>query len=54
MVPGQTHTNLIFDAVFPIACRDSDEALAEKIRTIVKENWPECNAVVKIDRNYVL
>lgn len=54
MVPGQTHTNLIFDAVFPPNVKDSDEALAEKVQQLVKENWPDYNAVVHIDRSYVL
>ncbi len=54
MVPGETHTNLIFDAVFPIECKDSDEVLIKKINELVSQNWPGYNAVVKIDRNYVL
>lgn len=52
MVPGTTHTNFIFDAVFPVTVRDSDEELTEKIQALLRENWPDCCAVVKIDRDY--
>lgn len=52
MVPGNTHTNLIFDAVFPVTVKDSDSELAKKVQELIKESWPECIAVVKIDRDY--
>ena len=54
MVPGTTHTNLIFDAVFPVDCKDSDEVLKARIDALIKDSWPQYNTVVKIDRNYVL
>lgn len=53
IVPGPTHKNLIFDAVLPQTVRDSDSQLAESIRAIVNSTWPECYAVVSIDREYV-
>ena len=53
MVPGPTHTNLIFDAVVPADYSGKDEELAEKIRQIVNSTWPDRYAVVHIDRSYL-
>ena len=53
MVPGPTHTNMIFDAVFPAADPRKDEELAAQVRALVNNTWPERFAVVNIDRSYV-
>jgi len=53
MVPGPTHTNLIFDAVVPADFPMSDEMLKCQISRIVGENWKKHYAVVSIDRSYV-
>ena len=50
VVPGPTHTNLIFDAALPLTCTLKDSQAEEKIRSVVKEHFPHCNAVVSIDR----
>ena len=50
VVPGPTHTNLIFDAALPLTCPLKDSQAEETIRRVVKENFPHCNAVVSIDR----
>lgn len=52
MVPGPTHTNLIFDAAVPADMDISDEQLAEKIRFLVHEAWDDHFAVVTVDRVY--
>lgn len=52
MVPGVTHTNLIFDAVVPFAVKDDDRKLKKEISALVSENLPNCNAVVQIDRPF--
>ncbi|MGI5977746.1 MAG: cation diffusion facilitator family transporter [Candidatus Limivicinus sp.] len=52
MVPGRTHTNLIFDAVAPANCRLTDEELEEKIEKLVHETWDDHYAVVTIDHAY--
>lgn len=52
MVPGPTHTNLIFDAVVPVDYAESDDALAARIRALVHDAWDEHYAVVTIDREY--
>ena len=53
MVPGPTHTKLIFDAAVPAELKISDEKLAAQIRGIISENWEKHYAVVNIDRNYI-
>lgn len=53
MVPGPTHTNLIFDTLAPVNFEMSDEELAKKISTLVHTTWSEHYAVVSIDRAYV-
>lgn len=52
IVPGPTHTNLIFDALVPVDYRKKDHDIAEEIREIINENNKEYFAVVSIDRAY--
>ena len=53
MVPGPTHTNLIFDAVVPVGYEKSDEELAASIRQQIHQTWPDRYAVVSIDHSYI-
>ena len=53
MVPGPSHTKLIFDAVVPADCPMSDDMLSAQIRRIVSENFTKHYAVVHIDRSYI-
>ena len=53
MVPGPTHTNLIFDAVVPADYKGKDDVLADAIRKKVNGTWPDRYAVVHIDRSYL-
>ena len=53
MVPGPTHTNLIFDAVVPADYPKSDEELAATIRQQIHQAWPDRYAVVTIDHSYI-
>ena len=53
MVPGPTHTNLIFDALLPTDWSDTDIEAAHKIRELVHSELKNCFAVVTIDRAYV-
>ena len=53
MVPGPTHTNLIFDAVVPADYKKSDEELAASIRQHIHQTWPDRYAVVNIDHSYI-
>lgn len=52
MVPGVTHTNLIFDAVIPYEVKESDEIVRARIVELVSQELKNCNAVIKIDRPY--
>lgn len=53
MVPGPTHTNLIFDALVPAELKLGDRALEEQIEALVHSTWKKYYAVVDIDRSYV-
>ena len=55
MVPGITHTNLIFDVVKTINYKGSDEELCNVITKALKQ-YPECkdvNCVITVDQPYV-
>ncbi len=52
-VPGETHTNLIFDIVVPFKYSKSDEELRNTILAEVRKIRSDCNTVVQIDRDYV-
>lgn len=53
VVPGKTHTNVIFDAVVPAGLPMSEEAVAGRIRLLVADAYPNHYAVVDIDQSYV-
>ncbi len=50
MVPGETHTNLIFDIAVPFEVKDSDESICARINTKIKEQRADCFAVITVDR----
>ena len=52
IVPGPTHTNLIFDVVMPHDCKLTDEELTESIRSLVSSTWENHYAVITVDRDY--
>ena len=53
MVPGDSHTNLIFDVVVPHEIKLPDREIKEKVCSIISEKFRYCNAVVNIDRPFV-
>ena len=54
MVPGNTHTNLIFDVVLPFDFKEEPRQLLENIEKSVKsELGDEYFCVVNFDRNYI-
>ena len=53
MVPGQTHTNVIFDAVIPFDERLTRQQVADRIRQMVSEMEGDYRAVVKVENSYV-
>lgn len=53
MVPGTTHTNLIFDIVRPLDCTYSEEELRSMIFEKVRETQPDVLCVITVDVPFV-
>lgn len=54
MVPGKSHTNLIFDVVVPFGFRLEDEKVTKEIqRRITEEIGENYYAVIQVDKSYV-
>jgi cation diffusion facilitator family transporter len=53
IVPGKTHTNVIFDAVNPNSSVLSDDDLKKILSERIYAVRPECNCVINIDRSFV-
>ena len=52
LVPGTTHTNVIFDCVVPHGLGKSDEDMKAAIDGLVKETYPTYFCVITIDHSY--
>lgn len=52
IVPGETHTNLIFDVVLPSGCKCGEKEARRLIGELVREYNPEYRCVIKIDMDY--
>ena len=52
VVPGPTHTNLIFDVVVPFDVKMNDEELMHEITEHIHEYRIDCYAVITFDRAY--
>lgn len=50
IVPGDTHTNLIFDIAVPFEIKDSDETICAQINSQIKARKADCFAVITVDR----
>jgi cation diffusion facilitator family transporter len=53
IVPGDTHTNLIFDVLLPPDYKGTSKEAKTIIRELVHEYNPDFNCVIKIDTDYV-
>lgn len=53
MVPGTTHTNLIFDVVVPFDQQLTHAQVAERVRALVEGMEGQYRAVVKVENSYV-
>lgn len=53
MVPGQTHTNLIFDVLKPKSCFLSDSELSDAVTKLVQNDYPDVFCVINVDQNFV-
>lgn len=52
VVPGETHTNIIFDCVVPHGLSRTDEEVKEAIDSLVKETYPNYYCVITVDHSY--
>ena len=53
IVPGEMHSNLIFDVLKPFSCKLSDEELRSVISTQVHNKYSDINCVITVDSPYV-
>ena len=53
MVPGDTHTNLIFDVVKPYSCFLTDEQLKLAIHNAVHSRAPDVFCAITVDQPFV-
>ncbi|MDD6808254.1 MAG: cation diffusion facilitator family transporter [Oscillospiraceae bacterium] len=53
MVPGPTHTNLIFDVVVPANYRKTNELVKEEVQELVQKECKDCFAIIKVEQSYV-
>lgn len=49
MVPGDTHTNLIFDIVLPLDCETDENEVKAAVSAMISEYNPKYKCVIKID-----
>ena len=52
IVPGDTHTNLVFDVVVPSGYKVSDEEIRRAIFTKVHEKEPNVYTSIKVDKDF--
>ncbi len=53
IVPGSTHTNVIFDVVLSTECKEPEEALRKALTAKISEFNPSFCSVIEFDRSYV-
>lgn len=54
VVPGTTHTNLVFDCVAPFSLKMTDGELKTVINYEVRKNHPDFNCAITIDRSSIM
>ncbi len=52
IVPGNTHTNIVFDIAIPADCKIDTESLKLAVSSAISAMNPQYRCVIKIDRNY--
>lgn len=53
MVPGPTHTNVIFDIVLDQNCSIYEEEIKSEIEKAIHEDYPNFFTVIDFDKNYI-
>lgn len=52
MVPGESHTNMIFDCVVPQEFSLTDSEVKHRIQEMVTEEYPGYHCVITVDKSY--
>ncbi|MBR6824297.1 MAG: cation-efflux pump, partial [Firmicutes bacterium] len=52
IMPGPTHTNLIFDVLMPFGFRLKPEQLKAEINAKVQDKHPSFNCIITVDTSY--
>lgn len=52
LVNGDSHRNLVFDAVIPMDVKAANENIKKDLIKIIKDQYPDCDAIIDIDREY--
>lgn len=52
-VPGPTHTNVIFDCLYPVECALSPSEFKRKLGDMVVEEYPDAVPKITVDEDYV-
>ena len=53
IVPGNTHTNVVFDCVVPFGCRITHREIRERICQEVQADYPNYYCVIMLENSYV-
>ena len=53
IVPGNTHTNVVFDCVVPFGCRITHREIRERICQEVQADYPNYYCVITLENSYV-
>ncbi|WP_147634082.1 cation diffusion facilitator family transporter [Treponema pectinovorum] len=53
LVPGKTHSNLIFEVVKPFNCEIPNKILNEKIKDLLKKQYSDVNCVISFESPFV-
>lgn len=53
MVPGETHTNLLFDVVVPAKYKKSNEEVEAELKELIESQCDGCFAVMHVEQSYV-
>ena len=53
IVPGNTHTNIVFDCVVPYGCRIPDREIRERISQEIRVDYPNYYCVITLENSFV-
>jgi len=53
IVPGNTHTNVVFDCVVPYGCRMTHKEIRERICQEMRSEYPNYYCVITLENSYI-